>query len=59
MSRRVERIQVWFSDNSNLVIERYELERIEQLTEAINLLNRAKETYNELKLVFEATGAKK
>ena len=59
MTIEVDRVEIYYSDGTSVQITRFELERIEKLMEAIDLLERAKTTYSHLKEVFEKPGGKK
>ena len=46
-------IQIRYSDGSYLDISQYELDRIKKLGEAMDWIQRAKNVYDNLKVLFE------
>ena len=46
-------IRIRFEDGKEICIDRYQLEQVEESIEAINMLERAKSMYLELKQVFK------
>ena len=59
MTRKIEKIEIYFDDTTRVDVWRHQLEQIEQLLDAISLLERARSTYLDLKDVFEKESRKK
>lgn len=51
--RKIIRIRIEFESGDSVEIDRYQLDRLKELTEAMNLINYAKDTYAELQRIFE------
>lgn len=56
MTKQIMRVEIYYSDNSQLVIDNYELTKMEKLSDAIQMIERARTLYLQLKTMFAKHG---